>query len=66
VATATTIDASQTRVANRGHVYVAPKGSTVPPDTTTAWDPAWMDVGFTDEKGVVLASVFHQGSERVG
>lgn len=52
--TTTGIDATQTRVAGKGYVKVAPKGSTVPADTTTAWDAAWLDLGFTDEKGVVL------------
>lgn len=53
--TATTQDASQIRVAGRGRVLVAPKGSTVPTDTSTAWDAAWLDLGFTDEKGVTLS-----------
>lgn len=53
--TATAIDATQIRVANKGYVKIAPKGSTVPADTTTAWDAAWQDLGFTDEKGVTLS-----------
>lgn len=53
--TATAIDATQTRVPGKGRVLVAPKGSTVPPDTSTAWDAAWQDLGFTDEKGVTLS-----------
>lgn len=53
--TATAIDASQIRVAGKGHVFVAPKGSTVPTDTTTAWAAAWLDLGYTDEKGVTLS-----------
>lgn len=53
--TATSITASDIRVANRGRVMVAPKGSAVPTDTTTAWDTAWSDLGYTDEKGVVLS-----------
>jgi len=53
--TATAIDATQTRVAGKGHVLIAPKGSTVPADTTTAWDAAWQDLGFCDEKGVTLS-----------
>jgi hypothetical protein len=53
--TATAIDATQLRVAQRGYVKVAPKGSTVPTDTTTAWDAAWSDLGYTDEKGVVFS-----------
>lgn len=53
--TATAIDATQTRVAGKGRVLVAAKGSTVPPDTVTAWDVAWSDLGFCDEKGVTLS-----------
>lgn len=53
--TATAIDATQTRVAGKGHVYVAPKGTAVPTDTTTAWGSGWMDLGYTDEKGVTLS-----------
>jgi len=53
--TATAIDATQIRVAGKGHVYVAPKGTTVPTDTTTAWAAGWADLGYTDEKGVVLS-----------
>lgn len=53
--TATAIDANQTRVANRGHIYIAPKGSTVPGDTSNPWDAAWMDLGYTDEKGVMFS-----------
>lgn len=53
--TATSITSADLRVPNRGHVYVAPKGSTVPTDTTTAWDAAWVDLGYTDEKGVTFS-----------
>lgn len=53
--TATTITANDIRVPNRGRILAAPKGSTVPPDTTTAWDAAWSDLGYTDEKGVVFS-----------
>lgn len=53
--TATSITAADIRVANRGHVYVAPKGTAVPTDTTTAWDAAWVDLGYTDEKGVTFS-----------
>ena len=53
--TATAIDANQIRVAGTGRVLIAPKGSTVPPDTVTAWDAAWNDLGFCDEKGVTLS-----------
>jgi hypothetical protein len=53
--TATSITSNDLRVPNRGRVLVAAKGSTVPPDTTTAWDAAWSDLGYTDEKGVVFS-----------
>lgn len=53
--TATSITSADLRVPNRGRVLVAPKGSTVPADTTTAWDAAWSDLGYTDEKGVVFS-----------
>jgi hypothetical protein len=53
--TATSITASDIRVANRGRVLAAPKGSTVPSDTTTAWDAAWVDLGYCDEKGVTFS-----------
>lgn len=53
--TATAIDATQIRVPGKGYVKIAPKGSTVPTDTSTAWDAAWLDLGFTDDKGVALS-----------
>lgn len=53
--TATAIDASQIRVAGKGHVYIAPKGTAVPTDTTTAWVAGWADLGYCDEKGVTLS-----------
>jgi len=53
--TATSIKAGDLRVPNRGRVLVAPKGSTVPTDTTTVWDAAWSDLGYTDEKGVTFS-----------
>lgn len=53
--TATSITANDIRVPNRGRVLAAPKGSVVPTDTTTAWDAAWNDLGYTDEKGVVFS-----------
>lgn len=53
--TATTQDATQIRVAGRGYVKVAPKGTAVPTDTSTAWAAGWLDLGYTDEKGVTLS-----------
>jgi hypothetical protein len=53
--TATSITATDLRVANRGRVLAAPKGSVVPIDTTTAWDAAWNDLGYCDEKGVTFS-----------
>ena len=53
--TATSITSGDLRVPNRGRVLVAPKGSAVPTDTTTVWDAAWSDLGYTDEKGVTFS-----------
>lgn len=53
--TPTSTTSADLRVPNRGHVYVAPKGSVVPTDTTTAWDAAWSNLGYTDEKGVTFS-----------
>lgn len=46
------LDSGQVRLAPFGHVYVAPVGSTLPTDVTTAWDPAWKELGYLDEEGV--------------
>lgn len=32
-----------------GVLYIAPLGSTEPTDLTTAWDAAWIDLGYTEE-----------------
>jgi hypothetical protein len=53
--TPTSITSGDLRVANRGRVLAAPKGSVVPTDTTTAWDAAWSDLGYCDEKGVTFS-----------
>lgn len=40
------LDSSQVRVAGSGSVYLAPLGSTVPTDTSTAWAVAWKELGY--------------------
>lgn len=48
------LDSDQILVAGGGKVLVAPVGSTAPTDTTTAWDAAFKDLGYTSDDGVVL------------
>lgn len=48
------VDSDQILVAGGGRVFIAPVGSTAPTDTTTAWDAAFKDLGYTTEDGVVL------------
>src|SRR5580704_11334993 len=45
---------SQFRLAPTGHVYVAPLGSPVPTDVTTAWNAAWNELGYLDDTGVAI------------
>lgn len=45
-------DVDEVLVAGTGHVYLAPVGSTEPTDTTTAWDAAWKELGYTTDDGV--------------
>lgn len=45
-------DTTQIRLAPGGHIYVAPIGSTEPTDVTTAWDAAWLELGYADDGGV--------------
>ena len=40
-------DATQIRI-GPGTLYVAPLASTVPTDLVTAWDAAWLALGYTD------------------
>ncbi|GAA2216968.1 hypothetical protein GCM10010400_72810 [Streptomyces aculeolatus] len=47
-------DADNVRAGLDGGIYVAPIGSTVPTDVTTAWDAAWTELGFMSEDGVEL------------
>jgi len=37
-----------------GHVYLAPIGTTAPIDLTTAWAPAWVDLGYLSDDGVEM------------
>ncbi len=42
-----------------GWLYIAPLGSTEPPDLATAWDAAWTPLGYTDEgSNFVFESTF--------
>lgn len=47
-------DADNVRVALTGSIYMAPKGSTAPTDLDTAWDAAWLDLGFMSDDGVAM------------
>lgn len=48
------LDADEVFIGGAGHVYVAPVGSTEPTDTTTAWDAAWVELGYTTDEGVTI------------
>jgi hypothetical protein len=43
---------TQFRLAAAGHVYVAPLGSPVPVDVSTAWNAAWTEMGYVDDSGI--------------
>lgn len=49
------IDTSEIRVGASGSVHVAPLGSTVPTDSTTALDAAFVELGAITEDGVALS-----------
>ena len=48
------LNADNVRVGLNGNVYVAPKGTTAPADLTSAWDPAWKDLGYLNDDGVEM------------
>lgn len=48
------LDQDQILVAGGGTVLIAPVGSTAPTDTSTAWDVAFKNLGYTSDDGVVL------------
>jgi len=48
------IDATQVRVASDGKVLVAPVGTAVPADTTTAWNASFLDLGYASEDGISI------------
>lgn len=48
------LNSDNVRVGLNGNIYMAPKGSTAPTDLTTAWDAAWLDLGYMSEDGVSL------------
>lgn len=49
-----TLDASNVRVAGTGGVAVAPEGTALPADPTTALPSEWLDLGYTSEDGVTF------------
>ncbi|MGH6656632.1 MAG: hypothetical protein ACRDVE_15690 [Actinocrinis sp.] len=52
----TTPNVSQNRSAIKGFVKVAPLGTAVPADVTTAWAAGWIDLGLIDDKGVTSSN----------
>lgn len=48
------LDADEIVVAGGGHVYVAPLGTTIPTDATTAWAVGWDELGYMTEDGVTI------------
>lgn len=48
------LDGTEVRVAGTGNVYFAPTGSTLPTDTATALDAAFVDAGYISEDGVTF------------
>ncbi|MFG2916259.1 hypothetical protein ACGF0D_25635 [Kitasatospora sp. NPDC048298] len=47
-----TLNASAVRVAITGAAYVAPRGTTAPTDSTTAWPAAATDIGWISDDGI--------------
>lgn len=47
-------NAAEILIAPHGNLLTAPLGSPIPTDVSSAWDPAWIDLGFADENGVKL------------
>ncbi len=43
------LNAGQVRVAGTGHLYKAPLGTALPSDSTTAWNPAFVDLGYATD-----------------
>ena len=48
------LEASNVVVAAFGHIYIAPEGTALPADVTTAMPAAWEDVGYVGEDGVTF------------
>lgn len=47
-------DAANVRVGQTGKILAAPIGSTAPTDLVTAWDAAWVELGFLSTDGVSM------------
>lgn len=47
-------DADNVRAALNGSILMAPKGTTAPVDLDTAWDAAWIDLGYMSDDGVSM------------
>jgi hypothetical protein len=43
------LNSGQVRVAGTGRLLKAPLGTVIPTDSTTAWDPAFVDLGFASD-----------------
>lgn len=48
------VDASEILVGANGSIHVAPTGSTLPSDSTTALDAAFVDLGYVNENGAAI------------
>jgi hypothetical protein len=43
------LNSGQVRIAGTGHLVKAPLGTVLPTDSTTAWDPAFVDLGYATD-----------------
>lgn len=48
-------DPDNITVGSNGKLLIGPVGTTAPTDLTTAWDAAWVDVGFLNEDGASIS-----------
>lgn len=49
------VDSSKIKIAGSGAIWYAPAGSTLPSDSTTALDAAFVNVGYIDDGGFELS-----------